>query len=124
MSVSYSKKLAGMKQDATTCPCTIVLDTRIGRPRNILKFSSHVPVSRMSISPVSGRNASTIIMIQNKDQKEIEADGEECGNKKLFVRFNRNGPQMADGEYIDMVFDGNRISYEEAPKQHMPVSPF
>ena len=70
------------------------------------------------------RNASTIIMIQNKEQKEIETDGEECGNKKLIVRFNRNGPQMADGEYIDMVFDGNRISYEEAPKQHMPVSPY
>lgn len=70
------------------------------------------------------RNASTIIMIQNKDQKEIETDGEECGNKKLIVKFNRNGPQMADGEYLDMVFDGNRISYEEAPKQHMPQSPF
>ena len=39
------------------------------------------------------RNASTIIMIQNKDQNEIEADGEECGNKKLIVKFNRNGPQ-------------------------------
>ena len=79
---------------------------------------------RLADSAKIARNASTIIMIQNKDQKEIEADGEECGNKKLFVRFNRNGPQMADGEYIDMVFDGNRISYEEAPKQHMPVSPF
>lgn len=70
------------------------------------------------------RNASTIVMIQNKDQKEIETDGEECGNRKLFVRFNRNGPQMVDGEYIDMFFDGNRISYEEAPKQHMPQSPY
>lgn len=70
------------------------------------------------------RNASTIIMIQNKDQREIETDGEECGNKKLIVKFNRNGPQMAEGEYLDMVFDGNRISYEEAPKQHMPQSPY
>lgn len=70
------------------------------------------------------RNASTIIMIQNKDQREIETDGEECGNKKLIVRFNRNGPQMGNGEYLDMVFDGNRIMYEEAPKQHMPQSPY
>lgn len=79
---------------------------------------------RLADSAKIARNASTIIMILNKDQKEIEADGEECGNKKLFVRFNRNGPQMVDGEYIDMVFDGNRISYEEAPKQHIVQSPF
>jgi len=70
------------------------------------------------------RNASTIIMLQNKEPREIEADGDECGNKKLIVRFNRNGPQMADGEYIDMVFDGNRVMYEEAPKQHMLQQPF
>ena len=79
---------------------------------------------KLADSAKIARNASTIIMIQNKEQKEIEADGEECGNKKLFVRFNRNGPQMGDGEYIDMVFDGNRVSYEEAPKQHMPISPY
>ena len=79
---------------------------------------------RLADSAKIARNASTIIMIMNKEQKEIEADGEECGNKKLFVRFNRNGPQMVDGEYIDMVFDGNRISYEEAPKQHIIQSPF
>lgn len=79
---------------------------------------------RLADSAKIARNASTIIMIQNKEPREIEADGEECGNKKLFVRFNRNGPQMTDGEYIDMVFDGNRISYEEAPKQHIPLSPF
>ena len=70
------------------------------------------------------RNASTIIMIENKDPKEIEADGKECGNKKLFVRFNRNGPQMLNkDEYIDMTFDGNHILYEEA-KQHMQQSPY
>ena len=79
---------------------------------------------RLADSAKIARNASTIIMIQGKDQKEIEEDGEECGNKKLFVRFNRNGPQMVDGEYIDMMFDGNRVSYEEAPKQHIIQSPF
>ena len=79
---------------------------------------------KLADSAKIARNASTIIMLINKEPKEIEADGEECGNKKLFVRFNRNGPQMAEGEYIDMVFDGNRISYEEAPKQHMPESPY
>ena len=79
---------------------------------------------RLADSAKIARNASTIIMIGNKTPEEIRDDGEKCGNKKLFVRFNRNGPQMVDGEYIDMVFDGNRISYEEAPQQHIVASPF
>lgn len=80
---------------------------------------------RLADSGKIDRNASTIIMIRNKEQREMEADGEECGNKKLFVKFNRNGPQMlTPDEYIDMVFDGNRISYEEAPKQHIQHTPF
>ena len=70
-----------------------------------------------------GRNASTIALITDKTQDEIEIDGPECGNKKLRVVLNRNGMQMAPGEYIDMLFDGNHILYEEA-KQHIPQSPF
>lgn len=79
---------------------------------------------KLADSAKIARNASTIIMLTNKEQSEIDADGRECGNKKLFVWFNRNGPQMTSGEYIDMMFDGNVISYEEAPKQHIPDSPF
>ena len=79
---------------------------------------------KLADSAKIARNASTIIMVQNKSPEELEADGEACGNKKLFVRFNRNGPQMTDGEYIDMVFDGDRILYEEAPKQHIPETPY
>lgn len=78
---------------------------------------------RLADSAKIARNASSIVMLQDKTPEEIDADGIECGNKKLFVRFNRNGPQMADGEYIDMKFDGDRILYEEA-KQHTPISPF
>lgn len=70
-----------------------------------------------------GRNASTIALITDKTPEEIEADGEECGNKKLRVVLNRNGMQMAPGEYISMRFDGNHILYEEA-KQHIPQTPF
>lgn len=79
---------------------------------------------KLADSAKIARNASTIVMLQDKTPEELEADGEECGNKKLFVRFNRNGPQMSEGEYIDMVFDGDRISYEEAQKQHIPDTPF
>lgn len=70
-----------------------------------------------------GRNASTIALITEKTPDEIEADGEECGNKKLRIVLNRNGMQMAPGEYIDLKFDGNHISYEEA-RQHIPQTPY
>lgn len=70
-----------------------------------------------------GRNASTIALLQDKTPEEIEADGCECGNKKLRILLNRNGMQHAAGEYIDMKFDGNHISYEEA-KQHIPQAPY
>lgn len=70
-----------------------------------------------------GRNASTICLIQDKTQDEVEADGAECGNKKLRVILNRNGMQMAPGEYIDLYFDGNHIMYSEA-KQHIPQAPY
>lgn len=70
-----------------------------------------------------GRSASTIALIQDKTPDEIEADGAECGNKKLRIIFNRNGMQHAADEYIDLKFNGNLISYEEA-KQHTPRVPY
>ena len=79
---------------------------------------------RLADSAKIARNASTILLLQEKTPEEIETDGEECGNRKLIVRFNRNGPQMTDGEYIDMVFTGDKIRYEEAPRQHIPDTPF
>ena len=70
-----------------------------------------------------GRNASTIAIIQDKLPEEIEVDGPACGNKKLRVVRNRNGAQMAPDEYIDLNFNGNLISYEEA-QQHIPETPY
>ena len=78
---------------------------------------------RVADSAKIGRNASTVALITDKTQDEIEADGPECGNKKLRVVLNRNGMQMASGEYIDMFFDGNHIRYEQA-QQHVPQVPF
>lgn len=66
------------------------------------------------------RNASTIALIQDKTMEEVEHDGAQCGNKKLRVVYNRNGEQMSQGEYIDLRFVGNLISYEEAAK-HKPI---
>lgn len=78
---------------------------------------------KLADSAKIGRNASTICIIQNKLPEEIEADGPECGNKKLRVVLNRNGAQMAEGEYIDLNFRGNLISYEEAT-QHAVLEPY
>ena len=69
------------------------------------------------------RNASTLVLIQSKTPEEIDIDGEECGNKKLRVVYNRNGMQMTRDEYIDVFFDGNRVLYEEC-KQHIPQTPY
>lgn len=80
-------------------------------------------VGRVADSAKIGRNASTIAILQSKTPEEIEADGPECGNKKLRVVLNRNGAQMAPDEYIDLNFNGNLISYEEA-KQHVIQTPF
>ena len=78
---------------------------------------------KLADSAKIARNASTIAMISDKTPEEKEVDGEECGNKKLRVTVNRNGMQMAQGEYIDLMFDGNHILYEQA-KQHIPQTPF
>ena len=79
--------------------------------------------NRLADSAKIARNASTIIMLIDKEPEEIEADGIECGNKKMVVTVNRNGAQHANGEYIDLKFDGNHISYEEA-QQHVPQTPY
>ncbi len=78
---------------------------------------------RLADSAKIARNASTIAMITGKTPEEIEADGPECGNKKLRVVYNRNGMQMAHDEYIDLRFDGNHVLYEQA-KQHIPQEPY
>lgn len=79
--------------------------------------------NKLADSAKIARNASTIIMLMDKTPDEIEADGVECGNKKMVVTVNRNGMQHAEGEYISLNFDGNHILYEEA-KQHIPQTPY
>lgn len=71
-----------------------------------------------------GRNASTVALIQDKTPEEIQADGPLCGNKKLRIVLNRNGPQMSSDEYISLAFNGNLISYEQAAQQAIPQEPY
>lgn len=79
--------------------------------------------TKLADSAKIARNASTIMMLIDKTPQEILDDGVECGNKKLIVTLNRNGMQHAPGEYIDLEFNGNIISFEEA-KQHESKQPY
>lgn len=63
------------------------------------------------------RYASVSMLWQDKTAEEYIADGQDCGNYKLTIKLNRLGEQMLDGDYIDMMFDGNKMRIEQA-KQH------
>jgi len=68
------------------------------------------------------RSLSSLIYIMDKSIDEIETDGAECGNYKLFVALNRNGNFMQEGEYIDIDFNGNLCTMTEV-KQHRVEEP-
>ena len=78
---------------------------------------------KLADSAKIARNASTIMIMLDKTPEEIAQDGTQCGNKKLIVQLNRNGMQHVSGEWIDINFNGNVISLEEA-RQHIPVDPY
>ena len=64
------------------------------------------------------RYCSVSMKWDSKKAEEYLADGEECGNFKISITLNRIGEQMQDGDYIDMMFDGNKMQIEEAEQQH------
>ena len=70
--------------------------------------------------------ASVVALITRKTQQEIINDGEECGNYKFFVKCNRLGEQMndLDTEYIDLIFNGNTVNFDQAKKQHEIDNPY
>lgn len=106
--------------------CIDVIKNEVAGNLNIASIGAAQATAnnKLADSAKIARNASTIIMIQDKTPEEIEADGQECGNKKMIVTVNRNGMQHASGEYIDLIFDGNKISYEQAQQQHIPQTPY
>lgn len=78
---------------------------------------------KLADSAKIARNASVIMILRDKTPAEIERDGRECGNKAISVTLNRNGPQMTEGEWIDLEFNGNICSLEQA-KQHTTETPY
>lgn len=106
--------------------CVDLVKNEIAGDMNIIAIGAAQATinNRLADSAKIARNASTIIMLIDKTPEEIEQDGPECGNKKMIVTVNRNGAQMVPGEYIDLNFDGDHILYEQAARQHVPMSPF
>lgn len=122
---STGDEIGAFETYANMGKCVDVIKNEICGALNIagIGAAQATQYNRLADSAKIARNASTIIMLVDKEPDEIEADGEECGNKKMIVTVNRNGAQHANGEYIDLEFDGNHISYEEA-KQHIPQTPY
>lgn len=77
--------------------------------------------SSLADSAKIARNASTIVYLLDKTPEEMAEDGR--GNKKLCVVNNRNGMQHAFGEWINIAFDGNTCSMEDAG-DHVPEQPY
>lgn len=69
------------------------------------------------------RYCSVSVLWNPKTAEEFLSDGEDCGNYKLHIKLNRLGEQMADGEYIDVKFDGNKMRIEQT-EQHKKNNPF
>lgn len=107
MSDTLKNKIAG---DLQICALTAAQSTSGGE--------------KIADSAKIARSMSTVITMIDKTVEEIERDGPECGTKKMRVRFNRNGDQMRDDEYIDMAFDGPTITYKQADKQHQIEVPY
>lgn len=79
---------------------------------------------RLADSAKIARNASTILIMTDKTEEELEMDGENSGEKKLIVAQNRNGMQHVSGEWINLDFNGNTCLLNEASKQHCLTEPF
>lgn len=67
---------------------------------------------------------STSIWWREKSVEEVQADGLACGNYCAKIDLNRNGAQMIDGDYVDIMFDGARMRIQEAQKHKIEETPF
>ncbi|MBZ9693257.1 DnaB-like helicase C-terminal domain-containing protein [Clostridium sp. M14] len=71
---------------------------------------------RLADSDKINRYASTIAYWIHKTKEEMVSDGDESGNCKLFIDYNRNGTQMEEDEYLNFVFNGNKADIRQAKK--------
>jgi replicative DNA helicase len=60
------------------------------------------------------RNSSTILYLLRKSMEEVAKDGRDSGNMKLICHANRNGQIMQEGEYINLVLNGDIATLTQA----------
>lgn len=70
------------------------------------------------------RYVSTSIWWREKTLEEIQDDGLACGNFCAKIDLNRNGAQMMEGDYVDIMFDGPRMRIVEAQRHKTEETPF
>lgn len=85
----------------------------------ILSFAQMSPREmRVADSDKINRYASVVAYFMQKELEEIQVDGKEGGNRKLVIDYNRLGEQFEQsGQYINLIFDGNKSLITEAPIQ-------
>lgn len=73
---------------------------------------------RLADSDKINRYASVVAYWGKKEPDEMQLDGREGGNYKLFIDYNRLGKQMFDDEYINLVFNGDICNIQQARTQN------
>lgn len=70
------------------------------------------------------RYVSASVLWRDKTVEEVQRDGLSCGNFCATVDLNRMGEQQAEDEYIDFLFEGNKMTITEAAQHSNSTSPF
>lgn len=86
---------------------------------SMLTFAQMSPKeNRVADSDKINRYASVIAYFMEKSMEEMQKDGKDGGNRKLYIEYNRLGEQFEQSSsYINLFFDGNKSIIEEAKKQ-------
>lgn len=86
---------------------------------SMLTFAQMSPrETRVADSDKINRYASVVAYFMAKSMEEMQQDGKEGGNRKLFIDYNRLGEQFEQSSsYINLFFDGNKSIIAEATKQ-------
>ena len=64
------------------------------------------------------RYTSVTVKWLKKNKDEMIGDWKQVGNYKMNVKYNRLGELQDEDDWIDVVFDGNRMNIYQAPQQH------
>jgi hypothetical protein len=71
------------------------------------------------------KNCSVSVTWREKTEEELMKDGLDCGNYILSIDLNRLGGQMDSSEdYIDMIFNGDKLLITEAKQHEKKQKPF